>query len=230
MRPAGLTAVCIIGIVLAVFGGLGLLMSCGGMIMQPFIQDAVVQFQRGLPGSPPQMQQQIELQAALQRDVLAVQARWRPWIITGMVLQLATVALLLIGCIRGLGLKRGAYRWLVAAMLCGVVQSIVQTGVFWGTQQETAAIMSRSMAQIMRGTPGAPMPPGMPQMMSGMMNFSTTITIMVFAAWGLAKIGYFVFGACYVLTRRIRALFTPDEPTTAIPLVGQPPGPASAPG
>jgi hypothetical protein len=229
MRPPGLTAVCVIGIVLAIFGGLGLLMSCGGMIMQPFIEDAVVQLQRGLPGVPGQTQQQRDFQAAIQQEAFAVQARWRAWLITGMALQLATVVLLFIGCIRGLGLKPGAHRWLVAAMLCGVVQTLLQTGVFWATQQETAAIMSRSMAQMMRSTPGAPMPPGMPQMMSGIMNFSTTITIMFFAAWGLAKIGYFIFGACYVLTRRIRALFTLDEPAAAAPPLGQPPGPASAP-
>lgn len=214
MRPAGLTAVCVIGLVLGVLGGLGLLMSCGGLILQPFMQDAVMQFQRSLPGSNPQVQQQLDMQAAIQRDVLAVQARWRPWLIAGMVLQLATVVLLLAGCIRGLALKHGAHRWIVAAMLVGILQSILQTGVFWATQRETTAIMSRSMAQIMRGTPGAPMPPGMPQMMSGMMNFSATITIMAFAAWGLAKVGYYVFGACYVLTPSVRRLYA-AEGTTA---------------
>lgn len=227
MRPAGLTAICIIGLVLGILGGFGLLTSCGGMIMQPIMQDAMEQLQRSLPGSPAQVQQQLDMQTTIQRDVLAVQARWRPWLIAGMVLQLATVSLLLIGSIRGLGLKRGAHRWLAAAMLCGIVQSILQTGIFWVTQRETTAILSRTMPQIMKGTPGAPMPPGMPQMMSSMMNFSATITIMAFAIWGLAKVGYYVTAACYVLTRRIRLLFDP-EPPAAVAVEEQPP-PAPSP-
>jgi hypothetical protein len=204
-------------------GGLTLIGSCGGLILQPFMESFVEQVYQNMPGP----QQQIQQQMAMQHEIMAVQIRWRPWLIGGVVLQTATVVLLLVGCIKGLGLKRGAPRWLLAAMICGILQALLQAGLTWGMQRETAAIMSRHMAQMMQSTPGAPMPPGMPQMMSGMMNFSTSLSILFIAAWGLAKIGYFGYSICYLSTAGVRRLFEPDQPPTTLPPAGPPSGPAA---
>ena len=211
MRPTTLTVICIIGLCLGVFGAFTVLASCGGLIMQPYVEQLTLRLQESI-GAPPQAQQQMAAQRAMQHDIMAVQYRWRPWLIGGFLLQAATVTLLFVGCIKGLGLKPGAHVWLLAAMCVGIVQTLVQVTLNWAMQQEMMGIMTRHMTQMMQATPGAPMPPGMPQMMSGMMSFSTTLSILFIAVWGLAKIGYFAWSAWYVMTPSVRQLFGRVDP------------------
>jgi hypothetical protein len=217
MRPTPLTVICIIGLCLGVFGAFTVLASCGGLIMQPYVEEFSFRLQESI-GAPPQAQQQMDAQRAMQHDIMAVQHRWRPWLIGGFLLQATTVTLLVVACIKGLGLKPGAHRWLLAAMFLGIFQALTQVTLNWAMQREMMGIMTRHMAQMMQSTPGAPMPPGMPQMMSGMMSFSTTLSILFIAVWGLAKIGYFAGSAWYVMTADVRRLFDRDDPPLAAPI------------
>ncbi len=206
MRPTPLTVICIIGLCLAVMGAFTILSSCGGLAMQPLMDDLMSSFQRSMPPNP-QMQQQMDAQMAMQREMMAAQ---RPWIIPGLILQLVSVTLLFIGCIRGLALKPRAHRWLLAALIVGIFQSVAQIGLTWGMQEQMMAITSRHMPNLMRPPPGTPMPPGMNQFMSAWMNFVMSISILFVALWGLAKIGYFAWSIWYVSTPGVRRLFIGD--------------------
>ena len=212
--PRPLTVICIIGLCLGVMGALTVLGSCGGLVMQPLMDDLMASIRHRMPPNP-QMQQQMDAQVAMQREMMVAQ---RPWIIPGLILQFATVTLLFVGCIRALAHKPGAHRWLVAALILGVIQSTAQIALTWGMQQQMMAITSRHMPQLMRPPAGTPMPPGLTQMMSAWMNFVMSLSILFIAVWGLAKIAYFAWSAWYVMTPGVRRLFDRDDPRLATPI------------
>ena len=68
MRPAGLTAVCIIALVMGAIGAFTSIFGCIGLVAQPLVMELTQWFMELLPGSnTPQFQQQMDQQQALPR-------------------------------------------------------------------------------------------------------------------------------------------------------------------
>lgn len=206
MRPTGLSAICIISLVLGVLGASGLLMGCFGLLMQPAMMRFVEQMQQNLP---PQPGVQTQDPLAIHREAMAIQARWRGVLIAGFVLQAAAVSGLIFGGIQGLRLKRAAHKWLIAGMLIGILHAGVSAYAGYAMQRESRALVMRSM-QTAPG--GMPPPPAVRGMMTQIMQLSEAVALLQTFGWAAIKCGFFGVGIWYLSQRHIRRLLEPQEP------------------
>jgi len=216
MRPAGLTAVCIISLCLGVLGGFSLLAGCVGLVAQPFMMDAMQNFMKGMGGAQsPQMQQQLEQQRVVMQETLVVQQRWMPFMILAMVILAVAVVGLIVGAVKGLRLKRMAHRWMIFGMATAMVHALVAGYVGYGSQVESQAIVMRHFNQTVQTSPGMANPAAK-AMANNMMQAGTGIGMVIVFGWVLLKCGYYAIAIWYLLTPPIRKLFEGDGSERAI--------------
>lgn len=210
MRPGGLTAICVIGLCLAVLG----LFSCGtgclGLVFQSAIQGFTAQMQQGVPGGQ-----------ELQEEIAALQARWMPLSTANLVLNAVASGLLLAGSILGLKMSPRTSQIFIPGLICGILQAVAYVGLTAVMQQEMQAVMAKQMTQMMQQGPN-PAAPGAAAMTSGIMKMSSAIGIAVAVAWALALIVYYGTSIWYLRRKDVRALFSPPplDELAAEPTVG----------
>jgi len=219
MRPAGLTAVCIICLIVGLFGSLGLLLSCAGYIAQPMLMKLSSDFQKTLTPRTAQTQQEQQLQETMMQDIAAIQRKWLIPSLAATFVAAVAMAGLIIGAIRGLHLRRMAHAWLIAGMAAAILHAFIASYIGYVTQREIQPIMAQQMTQAMQNAaPGAP--PAARAMTSGMMSsamqVSTAMGMMFIFGWTLLKCAFFAVGIWYLLTPRIRALFEGDGSDRAV--------------
>jgi hypothetical protein len=198
-RPSGLSAVCIIGLIL---GGLGSLMWCFGgfsLVMQlagtnPFAPDPAA--------LPPEMQgpqaEMLREAEALGQKYMVVNTLIWAW-------QLVTLVLLFVGCIAGLRMTPRALVWLKRAMINGLAFELVRAVPTIAMQLETVGMMERMMQGMGGGRPGAAPPPGMK-------TFLVAFSLGFAALLILAKLGYYGWGLWYVSRENVQNWFgTPED-------------------
>lgn len=123
-RPSGLTAVCMIAIVLGSLGLLGSLMAIVSLVAGPRIQEAF-----SAPFQQPGGDRMAEAQRAMQQKIQAVADRYR-WPNAGFaVVNLAVATALVAGGIMGLNRAHWARTLLIAAFAFAIVFEIPRTVV-----------------------------------------------------------------------------------------------------
>lgn len=215
MRPAGLTAVCIIAIVMGVIGAFTNLLGVIGMVIQPYMSDFMQMFMSGMPGQPAQVQQQLEQQRVIMDDMAAIQQQWMPFIVAAMVVLMAAVLCMIYGGIQGLRLKPKAHWWMIGGMCAAMLHGMINGYYTYGTQRDSHPVMVRHMNQTLQAG-GAPAPPAARAMTNSAMQFGTAIGLVFIILWIMVKCC--LYGSCiwYLLTPKIRQLFESDGSDRAI--------------
>ena len=219
MRPKFLTAICIIGLCLAVMGGVTLIGGLGGLLLQPLIMNLF----SALQGSMPPAQAQSQLQ--MFQDLAALQRQHLPLMVAQLVMQAAVVVLLFVTCIKALRTKPTIRKWLLIALLAGLCFELFRVYPTVVMMRETQAITARSMQGMMQGMPGSPANVPMMRFMSAYMRFVTTMSLVVSIGWTLLKVGYFGASVWYVSRRSARDYFAGHATPAPEPV----PPPASPP-
>lgn len=220
MRPAGLTAVCVISLVLGGLGSLSLLCGCVNTMFQSVMMDASLGMQDWIKNlQPPQMRQQMakqwEHQDELMQEVAAIQANWRI-ISIALLLILAVAAVGLIGgAIKGLNLRPRAHHWMIIGMSAGILHGLFAAYRDTGIQRETQVLTIRHMEKTLQSMPGGPNPQSR-VMTSSAMQLTGTLAAVIYYGWALVKCTTYATCIWYLLTPRIRQLFEGDGSERAV--------------
>ncbi len=198
LLPTGLKAICIIAIVL---GALGTLASCGGLVSLAVNQSIITGF--GLPGQSGADEQGEQLQEELQREVVAIGAKYLPFTAATVILRLVAGLLLLVGGILTLKLV-GTGRWLLltgctVAILYELVRTVLQVVV----QTQTLPMVGKSMEAMLQRSGQGQIPPGFGQVMLVFMYVMLGVTLVTV----LVKIVFYVVSIVYLKKSAVAARF-----------------------
>ena len=202
-RPGGLTAVCVIVIVLGGLGAMASLMALPGLIF-----GAAMQKQMGQAFGSTMPDEQRDAYAGMMNDMGAVQSQWLPIALPATIMGVVVAVALIVGGVRGLGRKPGAGEWLRRILLLTMLVDIARAVINSVMQVQVAEVTSEYMAKIM-GAQGGPAAAGMGQMM-GIMTY---VGIAFIVAWTLAKMMFYGFSYSYVGRSHVRDYhgIHPDE-------------------
>ncbi|HVX11793.1 MAG TPA: hypothetical protein VHC22_11480 [Pirellulales bacterium] len=196
-RPGGLTALCILVIVLGALGILTGLMGILGAVFQDKMQATVAQLQPAGDKQAARIQEQINQET---RDFQAKHV-----IRNGILLavRLLIAGCLLTGGIFSLRLHPFGRKTLLAAFAAGIVFEIVMV---WPTV-EAIPLTQRAMQLSMEAQQQGPNAADMKAMLRVMGKAITALQIALIAAMLLVKCGLYAFGLRYLTRPRIASLF-----------------------
>jgi hypothetical protein len=204
-RPGLLTTLCVLCLVLGALGVMNSLMGAAGAVGGQKLQ-AMLQ-PKASAGMPPEMQQ---AQQDFQDQVNAVQGKFFWEIVGGLAFRLIASVLLLVGGIRSLGLKESGRKTLLVACTVAVVfelaHSILQSLVNMEMMTAVHSFVEK-MTTAMPQQDNAP--PGMGNLLQGIIRGSIIAGFVVSYVLALAKICLYVFGLIYLQKKHIRGLFQP---------------------
>jgi hypothetical protein len=202
VRPAGLTTVCVLAIVL---GGAGFLMGCVGLISQVSGSRIQQSLQRMQPGANDQT---AEIQREMNARLMVVTSHYKWLLLPLAVLKIVVDAALLIGALLAWGLRPRGWSWLYGALIAAIIFEVVQTVPTVMVQREYQAITNEMMVKMMAAQQGGSgPPPGMQNFMSGMTSAISIMTIVFALVWLAGKIVFYVLGIRYLRKREVVALF-----------------------
>jgi len=201
VRPRALTVICVLAIV---FGTLGLLAGCLGLISQlasSAIRQAIVSGQAGAGGQASAAQMEIV------SKTMEIAAKYNLVMVPLSILKILVEGALLIGAIMTLQYKPSGRSLLANALLAAVVLESIQFVPYFMIQRETQAVTAQLMTQIMTAQQGANAPP-VPFDMSAMMSGMATATLVFGVCWLVVKIVLYILGMRYLASPRVMALFS----------------------
>lgn len=201
-RPGGLTALCVLSIVLGSMGFLSGLVGLVGMLFQNQMQSAVAGLQ------PDADMARIQQEVNEQTNELMRQHAVRNWIL--LLVRLNVAIGLLLGGIWSLGLKPIGRMTLLVAFGVGIVLEAFQLWPQWENRNLAAQTMDR-MVQAQKEQ-NAKAPPGFDDTMKMMGQVAAAMTIVVALGMFLAKSGFYAFGLWYLTRPHIAGLFVRQKP------------------
>jgi hypothetical protein len=203
-RPGGLTAICVIAIILGAFGLLGSLAGLGGQAMKKDFEKAFAVPQQ--QGTPPEF---LKAQTEMAKKMQAVNDRYAGFTTGIALLNLVCASCLLGGAIMTLVMNPKGRTFLIAVFAAAIVFEIVRCIVGIFMQLDIAAAMSDAMQQMMKT--------GMPQGGRGaeqgaafvgtLTKVGAVVGMAVTVGWGLAKMVFYGVSAGYLRRPNIRRLF-----------------------
>jgi hypothetical protein len=207
-RPGGLTAICVIAIVLGSLGVLGALRTLASVAMQPAMEKSLaVQRQQGAN------EQAFKAAEQMQQKANELGKRYRG-INGGMALvNLIVSACLLVGGIAVLKMSEKGRMLLLAVLAVAIVFDVVHLCVYIVQQLQMATVLAESMPEMMKasapkGQQGAQQAAEMGATVAKGVMY---LVIAVQVAFGLAKLIFYGVGARYLCKPRIRTLCGPSE-------------------
>jgi hypothetical protein len=209
-RPGGLTAICVIAIVL---GALGVPSSLSTLASVAFGQATSKAFV--MPEQPGVNGEFVKTNEKFQQRVDEVSRRFRGANIGLALMNLVVSVGLLVGAILMLKMNVTARRFLVAVLAVAIVFEIVHTCIFVFIQLQMAPVLAESMPRMMKST----VPKGQPGAEQAAEIGGIIAKLAVFGgiafhvARGLAELIYYAVAARYLCKPRIRALCEPVENT-----------------
>lgn len=208
IRPAGLTVICVLSIVLSILGLFGSCMGLASQALQSKARQTISQMQN--TGN----QQMAKVQKEFNERIFAIADRYRwatlPLVVAKMVVEFG----LLIASTLCLRLDRPGRAWLRRALVGAiVVESLAIIPVIL-IQTETSAATTEMMSKMMESSGGANPPPAAAKDVATM--FGSVIgffSIGIAACWLLGKLVVYVLGVRYLGNPEIVQLFAlrPDE-------------------
>ncbi len=209
-RPGGLTAICVLAIVL---GALGLMTGCFGLLSQAFNQ----QIQTGLAGIQAGDNKELgEIQNEMNAKVLTASAKYA-WLNKLLaVVQFAVAGSLLAGGIMSLKLRPLGRKLLLSAFVAAIVFEGARLYPTMAVQREMAPIMAEYMPRMMKAqAPPGGQPPGMHEAMSGIMSAAMIVGMVISVGMVAVKAVFYVIGIVYLRKPSVAQLFKPPtiEPT-----------------
>jgi hypothetical protein len=201
-RPGGLTAVCIIAIILGALGLLGGLASLSTGLLGAQMQQW--QARIGTTGAPAEM---ARLQTEMNTKMMQVANRYRIASVALAVFQLAVAVALLRGGIRAMGIHesgRSLLRWAcgvaIAFELCRLPVNVL-------LQLENMAIMEDYFPRVMQSSAPGAQGDQIAEFTSMLTKFSTILGWVVMAGWFLLKMAFFGVALRYLGKPEVKALY-----------------------
>ena len=200
IRPGGLTAICVIVIVLGAMGmmssGLKGVQLAVGKALQQAITQATAQPNNEMGKAQEEMTKAIweETDKLMIPNLLLISA------------QFAICGALAYGGIKSMGLKEVGWKVLVWAVCLILVFEIIQFFVIVYTQLQIMPIMEVHMARMMESTPNSG--PSEKEFMGAITKFSMIIGFVFHGGWTLLKVVFFCIAIRYLRSQRIIGLMT----------------------
>jgi hypothetical protein len=198
-RPGGLTAVCVIAIVL---GGLGLCASLFGLASLAF-QDKIEKFsmqQQTPPGMPNGvLKDQMEMQKKMQQKMMEVTHRYRGVTLGTTLLNLLCATSLLVGGIMTMKLNPTGRSFLVMVFVAVIVFEIVRLVIMVFMQLDMAAAMTAAFQGGPSNQAAA--------FLATSMKIGTFVGMGIGFVMALGKIVFYGIGASYLGRPKVRQLF-----------------------
>lgn len=198
LLPTGLKAICIIAIVL---GALGTLASFGGLVSLALNQSIIRGF--GLPGQSGAGEQAEQLQEELQREVVAIGAKYLPFTAATVILRLVAGLLLLVGGILTLKLASTGRWLLLAGCSVAILYELVGTVLQVVVQTQTLPMVGKSLEAMLQRSGQGQIPPGLGQILLVSMYVMLGVTLVTV----LVKIVFYVVSIVYLKKSTVAARF-----------------------
>jgi hypothetical protein len=205
-RTGGLTAICVLAIVL---GAMGVLTGCVGLVGQLFSS----QMQNAVAGMQPAANQEAaKTQKEMNAQMLTIARKYNWILVPLMVAKMFVEIALLTGAIMSLGLKPLGRRILLAAFIAAIVVESIQLVPALLVQRETQALMAEMMPKMMQEVQqGAKKPPGFDpdQFASGLVKAISIMSFIIGIGWLVCKVVYYAIGIVYLRKSQVAASFVP---------------------
>lgn len=201
-RPAALTAIAIVGIVLGSLGTCGGLLGTGSLLLQDQMQ-AFSQQMAEMSSANDHIYQQ---QMAMQEQLRGLADAWLPALIALQIVNLLGSIALLVGGIALVRWKPSGPRLFAGAALAGLAIDAGAGAITILYQLEVNAIMQ----DYLTGLVSDPMLAGAEQSMNAIGQASSQASMFFGAAWIAVKLGFYVFSIIRLRKPDVRALFAPS--------------------
>jgi hypothetical protein len=210
-RPGGLTAICVIAIIL---GGLGVitgLMGIGGLLGGQAIQKNLAPSFPQPAGAPigETHEKMMEVQGEMNDKIYAV---GRQFILPNAIvltLHVAVAVFLIVGAVQCLKLKAVGRTILIATFCFAIPFEMARSGFQLYQQMQIMAVMEVYFPRMMEAAtpPDAPEAPDMGAMMNVMMSAMKAASYGMIIVFLLVKGIFYAIGAMYMTRRKVRELF-----------------------
>jgi hypothetical protein len=202
-RPGGLTAVCVIAIVL---GGLGVFASLSAFTMS-LLGNQIQQFQQqfAAAGSPPEVQ---DVQAEMNAATMQIANRFRLVNIAFSLMHFAVTVSLVAGGIWALLLQEQGRRLLWAVCLVAIVFELARSVPNILMQMENAALMEEYMPRLMQAQTPGDQDAQVAEFGRMFARFSMIMGWVIFAGWLSLKLVFFAIAARYLGSPPVKAIYS----------------------
>lgn len=198
VRPGGLTAICVIVIVIGCLGGLAALGALPGMLLGTQMDQMGVAFSGGMPEG--QRDAYVDMVSALAE----VQSSWLPITLPAIFFGVVVAVALVVGGVRALGRNPKAGDWLRRILMFTIIVDIARTVANAAMQMDVSEVTAGFMAKMMsEAEGGVAVAVGMEQMMGVM----AMVGVVFAAIWLLIKIAFYGFAFAYVGRAHVQAYF-----------------------
>lgn len=201
-RPGGLTAICIIALVL---GALGVLTGCSGVGMA-LVGNQVQQWQQKFStmGSPAPVR---DVQTEMNLQSIRIFNRYRVVNLILAVCQLLIVGALIGGAIQTLRSREMGRRLLVFGCLAAIGWEVVRAVPHTLMQLENTAMMEEYMPRMMEAQAPGGQAAQMAEFARMIAHFSTIMGWVIFFGWLMMKLAFYGVAARYLTRPKIKSLF-----------------------
>lgn len=210
-RPGGLTAVCVLTLVM---GSMGLLSGLGGLlglVAGQVLQQSMLKVQ---PGMDPGMR---EAQQDMQDELARLTDRFRPFQWARVVGQLLLSMAMIAAAVLALRVKPAGRQALLWALIAALFLTVAQAALEGAVLRLSGPVMQKSIQRIAQqaGPPGQRPPPGFDQMMGGIGQAMVVMQWVVLLGWTALKCAFYLIGAWYLTRPAVVALFArrPEPPS-----------------
>jgi hypothetical protein len=201
-RPGGLTAICVIAMILGGLGAVFSLFGLGSLAFRSQLENAFA------PQRQPGMSKEfVEAQRDMQQKTNAVQQRFLG---LNSVLGLVNLVLgtsMFIGGIYVLQLSPKGREFLAAVFVAAIVFELVRIPIIVSMQYQVAAVMSDSMPRMMNSINNQDGSNAAAEAATIFTRIWIFVLIAIMAAFFLAKIIFYTIGVRYLGRPQIRRLF-----------------------
>lgn len=207
----GVTAVCVVAIIL---GGMGVLGSSAGLVsmLAGERMQSMLQGMQG-PGIPPEAN---EVQQRMNESMMALLRRWVPVFLPLYLVNLGVSLLLIVGAIGVLRRTTGGFKLFTWSLWAALAYLVLYTPFNLIYTLENARIAQQFMPEMMRaaGPQGAAPPAGAEQLIQTTMTVAMIFSVARIVIWNLAQGIFYLFSVFY-LKRRWGGVPTPALGGTA---------------
>jgi hypothetical protein len=211
-RPGWLTAMCVLCIVIGLLGVLNGLAQLFGTLFAEQMQTAFTPQGQGIP---PELQQ---VQDRFRDETLAVQEKFYVPNLIAAVFRIGIAACLVYGGIACLGLAATGRQVLMIALGAAVLFELAHGLLQSLISMEMMTAVNAFFESFLQTMPQGNGPP--PEVMLNIMKGSFIVGFVFQFAIALLKIGFYIWGAMFLMRPAIKALFQPPDdfsPATMLP-------------
>lgn len=205
-RPGGLTAICVIALVVGILSVLTGLSQFASLLFGQKLQAAIMRVQ---PGNNPELQ---KTRQEIQVKTEFIARKYAPYQWLSAATQSILAWMMIVGAALTLCLKTAGRKLLLIAFAASVVFEPAKAVLTGAAMRETAPVMMQSMQQAAKSSalPGSPQADDVNQMMGGLSQLIVVMQWVMLIGLMLLWCVFYLVGVWYLTKPAVKALFTPD--------------------